>query len=82
MCVASELKNTVAEDKNQIMSLKPLTDRILDAEVRASKWLADANAAREAGNEAGAAECDAKSQYWLDRYNLLSGRGDRPAPKH
>lgn len=62
--------------------MKPLSERILDAEVRASKWLAEANEAREGGSEKRAAECDAKSQYWLDRFNLLSGRGDRPAPKH
>lgn len=64
------------------MPTKPLGERILDAEVRASKWLADANEARESGNEKRAAACDAKSQYWLDRFNVLSGRGDRPAPKH
>lgn len=64
------------------MPRKPLADRILDAEVRSSQWLADANDARERGDERRAAECDTKSQFWLDRYNLLSGRGDRPAPKH
>lgn len=58
-----------------------LADRILDAEVRASKWLADANNLREAGRADLAAHYDAKSQYWLDRYNLLSGKGERPAPK-
>ncbi|MCD5327876.1 hypothetical protein ACFFU8_09420 [Chromobacterium piscinae] len=63
------------------MPKKPLADRVLDAEVRASQWRADANQARECGDEKRAAECDAKSQFWLDRYNHLSGRGERPAPQ-
>lgn len=61
--------------------VRSLAERILDAEVRASKWLADANEAREQGRSGVAAKCDAKSQYWLDRYNMLSGKSDRPAPK-
>lgn len=60
---------------------KSVVERTLDAEVRASKWLADANEAREQGDQTQAAKCDAKSQFWLDRYNLLSGKGERPAPK-
>lgn len=63
------------------MPNKPLADRMLDAEVRASRWLADANEARERGDRQRAAECDAKSQFWLDRYNLLAGRSERPAPQ-
>ena len=64
------------------MPVRCLADRILDAEVLASKWLADANEARERGDMATAEKCDSKSQFWLDRYNLLSGKGERPAPKH
>lgn len=64
------------------MPTRPLADRMLDADVRASRWLADANEARERGDNKYAAECDAKSQHWLDRFNLLSGRGDRQAPKN
>lgn len=45
-----------------------------EAEMRGNKWLADGNAAREAGNIAKAAKCYAKGQYWLDRYNKLTGR--------
>lgn len=60
---------------------KSVAERALEAEVRASKWLADANEAREACDLKRAAQCDAKSQFWLDRYNLLSGRGSKPAPK-
>jgi len=57
-------------------SRKTKTDeqKALEAEVRCSQWLADGNAAREAGNMAKAAKCDAKSQFWLDRYNRLTGR--------
>lgn len=60
---------------------KSLHERKLDAEVRGSRWLADGNAAREAGDIAKAEQCYAKSQYWLDRYNLLAGLSDRPPPK-
>lgn len=63
------------------MAHRSLPNRIMDAEVRASKWLADANAAREQGKPDMAAKFDALSQYWLDRYNLLAGKGERPAPK-
>lgn len=48
--------------------------KALEAEVRCSQWLADGNAAREAGNMAKADRCYAKSQFWLDRYNRLTGR--------
>lgn len=63
------------------MPKQSLPERQLDAEVRASQWLADGNAARESGNHEKAEVCYAKAQYWLDRYNLLAGRSDRPAPK-
>lgn len=52
--------------------MKPLADRALEA---------DANEARERGDSAAAEKCDTKSQYWLDRYNLLAGNSERPAPK-
>jgi len=48
--------------------------RILDAEIKASQWLADGNEAREAGDMVEADKCYAKSQYWLDKYNFWSGR--------
>lgn len=63
------------------MPKKTLRERILDAETRCNIWLADGNEARERGDLSRAEECYAKSQYWLDRYNLLSGKGDRPPPK-
>ncbi len=58
----------------------PLADRVLDAETRASQWLADGNQAAEAGRVTKAERCFQKAQFWLDRANHLSGRGDRPAP--
>lgn len=60
---------------------KPLAERILNAETLASRWLADANEAREVGKAKRAEECDAKSQFWLDRANYLRGLTDRPAPR-
>ncbi|MNG07668.1 hypothetical protein D3C84_909820 [compost metagenome] len=58
----------------------PLAQRILDAECHSNRWLADGNAAAEAGDKAEADSCYAKSQYWLDRFNHLSGRGDKAPP--
>lgn len=61
-------------------SVKPLDERALDAETRASQWLADGNQAREAGRTVKAERCFQKAQFWLDRANLLSGRGEHPGP--
>jgi len=61
---------------------KPLRERLLDAEQHGSHWLALGNEYAERGDRANAERCYAKSQRWLDRANLLSGQGDRPAPKH
>ena len=47
----------------------------LNAEERASKWLADGNEADEKGNKAKAEKCWAKSQYWRDRANKARGDG-------
>ncbi|WP_236611145.1 hypothetical protein [Xanthomonas vasicola] len=60
---------------------KPLANRIADADALASRWLADGNQAAEAGHQAKAEQCYAKAQHWKDRYTLLTGQGDRPAPK-
>lgn len=53
-----------------------MESKALDAEVRGSRWLADGNAAKEKGNMAKAEKCYVKSQFWLDRYNKLTGRGE------
>ena len=58
-----------------------LKERTLDADVRSSQWLADGNEARESGDMLKAEKCYAKSQFWLDRYNLLAGKGEKPAPR-
>lgn len=52
---------------------KSLKERIIDAEVRGSRYLADANEAAERGNQAKADRLYEKGQYWLDRYNKLAG---------
>lgn len=58
----------------------PLAERVLDAETRASQWLADGNQAQEAGRTVKAERCFQKAQVWLDRANLLSGKAECPAP--
>lgn len=60
--------------------VKPLAERTLEAETRASQWLADGNQAREAGHKVKADRCFEKAQYWLDRANYLSGRSERLRP--
>lgn len=47
--------------------------KALEAEERASKWLADGNEAEERGNLDKAEKCFEKAQFWLDRYNKLAG---------
>lgn len=60
---------------------KSVEERRLDAEVRASRWLADGNEAKDRGDTVRADACYEKAQYWLDRMNLLSNSADKPAPK-
>lgn len=60
---------------------KTLRERIVDADTRASTYLGDANEAEERGDYALAEKLMGKCQYWLDRYNLLTNQGDRPAPR-
>ena len=52
---------------------RPLHDRILEAEERASRYLADGNEASERGNHDKAERLWEKGQFWLDRYNRLAG---------
>jgi hypothetical protein len=60
---------------------KSLQERITEAEQRCGRYLADANEAEERGQPAKAEKLRQKQQHWLDRMNLLSGDGDRPAPR-
>jgi hypothetical protein len=53
--------------------LPSTNDKALDAEIRASQWLSSANELSEGGELAKAEEHYRKAQYWLDRYNKLSG---------
>lgn len=48
-------------------------EKVLEAEMRGSHWLAEGNQAAEAGKHDKAERCYEKSQYWLDRYNRLVG---------
>lgn len=52
-----------------------LRRRILNAEVRAGKWLGDGNEYNDAGNKEMAEKCYQKAQFWHDRYNKLVGNG-------
>lgn len=52
--------------------MKAIREKIIEAEVRCSQHLADANAAAERGNRTKAERLYAKSQFWLDRYNRLA----------
>ncbi len=61
---------------------KTLRERQIEAEVRGSTYLANANEAAASGHHAKAERLYEKSQFWLDRYNLLAGNADRPAPTH
>jgi len=55
------------------MAERTKRERMIDAEVRGSKWLAYGNEANERGDTAKAERCYEKSQFWLDRYNRLAG---------
>lgn len=63
------------------MAQRSLHDRILDAEERGNRWLADGNEARERGDMKRANECYEKGQFWLDRFNLLTSRAEHAGPK-
>lgn len=50
---------------------KTLADKIADANMRASYWLAEGNKFAERGQHERAEKCYSKSQFWLDRYTKL-----------
>lgn len=52
---------------------KTLKERIIEADERGSRYLADANEAAERGDHVKAEKLYDKGQYWLDRYNKLAG---------
>ena len=51
----------------------PTPANVLKAEEMASRYLADGNEAAERGKHDKAEKLYAKGQYWLDRFNRLSG---------
>lgn len=53
---------------------RPLSERMLEAEVKCSQALADANAAADCGNNKKADRLYESSQRWLDKYNTLKER--------
>ena len=54
--------------------MKSTKEKAIDAEVRGSQWLAKGNEYAERGNKKQAEKCYDKAQFWLDRYNKLTGR--------
>lgn len=52
-----------------------LREQIARADELGSRYLGNANEAREVGNIAKAEKLEAKCQYWLDRSNVLRGNG-------
>jgi len=55
---------------------KTLQEKITEADERGNRYLADANAAAEAGKQEKADKLYEKGQYWLDRLNKLQGWGE------
>ena len=53
--------------------MKTLHEKMIEADERGSRYLADANEAAERGQAAKAERLYEKGQYWLDRYNKLAG---------
>jgi hypothetical protein len=51
---------------------RTLKERVLEAEVKGSQWLAKGNEYTEAGKHEQAQRCYDRSQFWLDRYNKLT----------
>ena len=63
-----------SETHDQRSHQERLSERILEADIRASQYLGDYNEVVEAsGSPIKAERLYAKSQYWLDRYNKLTG---------
>ena len=52
---------------------KSLHEKMIEAEERACRYLADANEAEERGKRSKSEKLLIKGQYWLDRYNQLAG---------
>lgn len=55
------------------MKSKVNHEKAVQYEANASKWLANANQASEAGNKIEAERLYDKAQYWLDKANIVRG---------
>lgn len=55
------------------MVTKTLEQKLIEADERCGRYLADANEAEERGDKIKAEKLFAKSGYWRDRYNKLAG---------
>ena len=60
---------------------KSLYERTLDADIRSGMYLGNANEAAERGDYELAERLHAKSQFWLDRYILLSNQANKKGPR-
>lgn len=69
----TERKMRVATKSHDELAVALLNDRIVDAEDRGNRYLADANEAAENGKNAKAEKLYEKGQFWLDRANKLRG---------
>ena len=58
-----------------VKTKRPVAERIVHAEMLASRYLGNYNASREAGRTKAAEKWLAKSQHWLDVANDLRGWG-------
>ena len=58
------------------MAKRSIQERIIEADERGSRYLADANEAAESGKTAKAERLYEKGQYWLDLSNKLRGNGE------
>lgn len=50
-------------------------EKAINFEVKAARWLYEANIAAEAGKQEKAEKLYAKSQYWHDKMNKALGNG-------
>ena len=55
------------------MAKRTTEEKMIEADVRGSHYLAEANEAAERGDKAKAEKLYEKGQHWLDRYNQLAG---------
>lgn len=56
--------------------MKTVHERIITADLKAAKFLADANQQQERGNHERAEVLYEKAQKWMDVSNTLRGNGD------